>query len=218
MDGPLAINIAVFAGLLFSLVVHECAHGIVASWLGDNTARDLGRITLNPVPHIDPFWSILLPLMLFLSNRPMFGGAKPVPVNMMNLRNPIRDMMWVALAGPVSNFLLAIGFALLLNLTPLLAEWELTVAENFLRVFYGIVLVNLMLALFNLIPIPPLDGGRILAAFLPPRAAAYMYDYQVQSMGMLLVALLVFTGGTRILVPILSAAAKWLFHFTVFVG
>src|SRR6266850_2180078 len=112
-----AIWLLVFIGFIFSIVVHECAHAIVASWCGDDTARLLGRITLNPIPHIDPFMSVLLPLsMLYMSGwQYAFGGAKPVPVNYFRLRHPRRDMMWVALAGPVSNLILAVCFAISAN-------------------------------------------------------------------------------------------------------
>src|SRR5262245_36662250 len=107
-----AIGLLVFLGFIFSIVVHECAHAIVASWCGDDTARLLGRITLNPVPHIDPFMSVIVPLMLLVASRGQyaFGGAKPVPVNVLRLRHPRRDMMWVAIAGPISNLLLAVAF------------------------------------------------------------------------------------------------------------
>jgi Zn-dependent protease len=216
MDQTTAIGLAVFAGFIFCIVVHECAHALVAYWLGDDTARLLGRITLNPIPHIDPIMSIVLPGMLWLSGAPMFGGAKPVPVNMMNFRHPVRGMMWVALAGPVSNILLALGFGLLLNFFPPLLEWRELFARNYLEFMIKVIGINVLLACFNMIPIPPLDGSRILAAFMPGRVAAILYDYQTQVLGMMLVAVLVFSGGTDFLWPLVLKVTNWILSLTVF--
>jgi Zn-dependent protease len=168
MDLP-PIGIAVVLALLvLSLGIHEAAHGWVALLCGDTTARDLGRITLNPLPHIDPFMTVFLPLVMLLSSGGsfLFGGAKPVPVNYYNLRNPLRDMALVAIAGPASNFLLA-GFFFLC--------WKLMVAEFGIwapgtlgeSVLLNAVGFNLALAAFNLLPIPPLDGSRIMTWLLP---------------------------------------------------
>lgn len=161
--------------LLFSVVMHECAHGYVASRCGDDTARYAGRITLNPIPHIDPFGSILLPLLLILTKSPLYiAWAKPVPVNPRNFRNPRRDDIMVSLAGPAANFLLALFFTLLaiigqvaMRSFPFLPQvpHALIILSQ-----YGI-LINLLLAIFNLIPIPPLDGSHILRGLLPYRAA-----------------------------------------------
>ena len=167
--------------LLLGVILHEVAHGWVANKLGDPTARMLGRLTLNPISHIDPFGSILIPGILIISQAPfLFGYAKPVPVNFRNLRNPKKDMVWVALAGAVVNLLLALGFSifhrLLLAAEPLW-EWpllRLILQPLILMLRYGVV-INVALALFNLIPIPPLDGGRVMVGLLPLRAA-YQYS------------------------------------------
>jgi Zn-dependent protease len=158
----------VLALLVLSLGIHEAAHGWVALKCGDTTARDLGRITLNPVPHIDPIMTIALPLLFLYSThgQMMFGGAKPVPVNYYNLRNPLRDMALVALAGPLSNFLLAAFFFLCLKLT--VEEFHIWTNEMVgTKVLWGAVEFNLLLAAFNLLPIPPLDGSRVMTWLLP---------------------------------------------------
>lgn len=150
----------VFVILIFSAIVHEVMHGVVAEQLGDDTAREEGRITLNPIPHIDPFGSILLPLLLLFAGSPVIlGAAKPVPVNFHNMRNPKLGMALVSLAGPGANFMLAVLGAAVIKLG--LAN---AVAYPILLQF---VLINLVLGVFNLIPIPPLDGSKILASFLP---------------------------------------------------
>jgi Zn-dependent protease len=211
-----AIGLLVFIGFVFSIVVHECAHAIVASWCGDDTARLLGRITLNPMPHIDPFMSIVLPLsLLFFSGwKYAFGGAKPVPVNYYRLRRPRRDMMWVALAGPVSNVILAVCFALAANLLYFVVLWDVKLANALGEALTKIVATNMLLASFNLVPIPPLDGSRILAYFLPAdMAASYM---QIERFGLVIVMLLVFSG---VLGPVLlpaTIATNWLLHHFIF--
>jgi len=162
--------------LVICLGIHEAAHGWVALKCGDPTARDLGRITLNPIPHIDLFMTILLPVMLYIGSggRMMFGGAKPVPVNFHRLRRPWRDMSLVALAGPGSNFLLALFFLaawkffVLTGLYNGAAELQLDRTQDFLpRVLGNAVGFNVLLAVFNMVPIPPLDGSRIMAWLLP---------------------------------------------------
>lgn len=164
---PIGIAL-VLALLVLSLGIHEAAHGWVALKCGDTTARDMGRITLNPVPHIDPFMTIFLPLMLLFASggKFIFGGARPVPVNFYNLRNPLRDMALVAIAGPASNFLLAVFFHLSRKL--MVVEFGIwapkTVGDLVLE---RAVWVNLALAAFNLLPIPPLDGSRIMTWLLP---------------------------------------------------
>ncbi|MEQ8818040.1 MAG: site-2 protease family protein [Thalassobaculum sp.] len=155
--------------VILAITLHEAAHGWAASRLGDPTARLMGRVTLNPLAHIDPFGTLVLPALLLIIKAPfLFGYAKPVPVNFSRLNNPRRDMALVALAGPASNVLLAAIAALLFHLVDLVpdgaVEW---VTENLRNLF----LLNLVLAVFNMLPIPPLDGGRILVAVLPDRLA-----------------------------------------------
>jgi Zn-dependent protease len=157
--------------LIYSAILHEIAHGFVAQRLGDPTARLVGRLTLNPIPHIDPIMSILLPLILLLSGSPViFGAAKPVPVDPFNLRDGRKDMALVSLAGPATNFLIAAIAALLIKL---LAFVNLGGLEFFVIWFLTIVVrINLLLGIFNLIPIPPLDGSKIFSLILSERQAA----------------------------------------------
>jgi len=149
--------------LIFSAILHEIAHGLVAEKLGDPTARLLGRITLNPRSHIDPFMSLLLPLILILGGSPVIiGGAKPVPVDPFNLREPKKDMALVSLAGPLTNFLIAFIVAFVFNfISPFITD------PLILRIIYTIVQLNLLLGIFNLLPVPPLDGSKVFALFLP---------------------------------------------------
>ena len=156
--------------VLFAITVHEAAHGYVARHFGDDTADKLGRITLNPLKHIDPVGTILIPLMLLFATKGafLFGYAKPVPVRFGQLRNPKRDMVWVALAGPVSNLLQAFGWGVLLILLHGMGVQDLF----FLKMCQGGVLVNVVMFVLNLFPLPPLDGGRVLVGLLPNRQAA----------------------------------------------
>lgn len=152
--------------LIMSVVVHEVSHGFAANYLGDPTARLSGRLTLNPLPHIDPIGSVLVPLLLFFTNAGvMFGWARPVPVNPYNLRGKYSEAL-VAAAGPFSNIALAVFFGLLIRLGGALPD-------SFLHMATLAVIINIVLAIFNLVPIPPLDGSKILFAFLP---------YHLQSM------------------------------------
>ena len=180
--------------LLFSIIIHEIAHGYVALLNGDPTARMLGRITLNPIPHIDLVGSIVLPLLLLISNSGfLIGWAKPVPVNPLNFRNYRWGEFAVSAAGPVSNLALAAIFSLLLRLG--LENPGLTQLA-----YYG-VSINIILALFNLIPIPPLDGSHILALVLP-RELARLYSY-LQPVGIVIILILMVTGTLwKILLPL----------------
>jgi Zn-dependent protease len=190
--------------LIVSLGIHEAAHGWVALKCGDTTARDLGRITLNPIPHIDLFMTILLPAMLFIGSggRVLFGGAKPVPVSFHRLRHPWRDMSLVALAGPMSNLLLAIFFMIALKFflhTGLYNGASRVGArlDDFLpRVLWSTMATNVLLAVFNLVPIPPLDGSRVMAWLLPDALRpAYV---RLEGVGMVVIfALLYLSDGFR---------------------
>ncbi|MEF9965902.1 MAG: site-2 protease family protein [Comamonas sp.] len=170
MNPDLIQNILIFAlPVLFAITVHEAAHGYVARHYGDNTAYMLGRITLNPFKHIDPIGTIVMPLVLYFatSGAFVFGYAKPVPVNFGNLRNPKRDMIWVALAGPLTNFAQAIIWALLLGLLAVTGVHE----PFFIKMCYAGISVNLVMWALNLFPLPPLDGGRVLVGLLPYKPA-----------------------------------------------
>jgi Zn-dependent protease len=167
--------------VLLAVTLHEAAHGWVAWKLGDDTAQRLGRVTFNPLRHIDPFGTVLLPaLLLFMSGgKFMFGFAKPVPVNFMRLRQPRRDMIWVAAAGPGANILIALACAVLLHLTPALpADFGQWVQLNLSNAIW----INALLAVFNMLPMPPLDGGRVAVGLLPrslARPLARMEGYGI---------------------------------------
>lgn len=183
--------------IIFAITLHEAAHGFVASWLGDDTALRMGRVTLNPVKHIDPIGTIVLPLILLLGSRGMFmfGYAKPVPVRFDRLNHPRRDMVYVALAGPLTNILLAIISALLLYTTPYLPgfmqKWTVY------SLLYSIDF-NIIIALFNMIPLPPLDGGRVAVGILPDALAIPLA--RSERYGMLILLALLFV------LPILGQA------------
>lgn len=155
--------------VVLAVTMHEAAHGWTAARLGDTTARDMGRVTLNPLPHIDPFGTVILPLLCIIS--PMafvFGYARPVPVNVARLGAPRRDMMLVAVAGPAANVLLCVVSALLLGLVPLVPDVMAVWMANTLQCS---IILNAVLAVFNMLPVPPLDGGRIVTGLLPPALA-----------------------------------------------
>jgi Zn-dependent protease len=171
--------------LLFSVIVHEVAHGWVALRLGDPTAWREGRLTLDPRPHIDPIMSLLVPAMCLLSGAPVFGGAKPVPVNPWNFRHPSRGMALVAAAGPASNLLLAFIGALAFKL--LLGRGLLVPGLD--QVLGGLFQINLVLAAFNLLPVPPLDGSRVVAHFLPRNLAEPFR--QLDRYGMILIMVVI---------------------------
>lgn len=183
------------AALIIGIVIHESAHALAAYLLGDRTARSRGRISLNPLNHIDPFGTVLLPLIMLVAGGPIFAFAKPVPVYLGNLKNPKRDEVAVALAGPVSNVLLAGAGAVLLRLV--VSNGDAVIGfmgenvlylTNFLTTFMS---VNLSLAFFNLIPLPPLDGSSVLVLFLRGRALQTYYRIQQYAMPILLIVLYV---------------------------
>ena len=190
-------KIAVWAiPVLIAVVFHEVTHGWVANRLGDPTAKNLGRLTLNPIKHIDLFGTILFPALLILAHSPfVFGYAKPVPVNFHNLRNPKRDMVWVALAGPVMNLILALGFVLI---------WRLFLPQSragfggsvfltpLVLMAQGGLLINISLAVFNMFPLPPLDGGRVLVGLLPEPWSSKVAG--IERFGMLALIGLLYTG------------------------
>ena len=188
--------------VLFAITVHEAAHGYAARYFGDNTAHMLGRITLNPLKHIDPVGTILMPLMLYFatSGAFLFGYAKPVPVQFGNLRNPKRDMIWVALAGPASNFIQAIFWAVVLVVLVTQGVQE----RFFVEMARAGILVNLVMWAFNLFPLPPLDGGRILVGLLPWKLANQVA--RIEPFGFFIVLALVVMGivGTIWLRPLMT--------------
>ncbi len=181
--------------VLSAIVFHEYAHGYVAFRLGDPTARAQGRLTFNPLAHIDPFGTVLVPIILVLLGMPVFGWAKPVPVSPMYFRNPYQGMFYVALAGPLTNVGLAVamtitGRSLLAFFPGVHGPWLFHAFFYLLGIF---VLINLLLALFNMIPIPPLDGSRILAYLLPPEGRRFLAIFE--QYGFLIVGALILFGG-----------------------
>ena len=191
MDSTLATIVLWAVPVVFAITLHEAAHGYVARIFGDQTAWMLGRVTLNPIKHIDPVGTIAVPAALLLmamvahSTPFIFGWAKPVPVNFNNLRHPKRDMIWVAAAGPGSNFVQALLWAILLVVAGVTSEGLLRMAQ------IGVG-VNLLLMALNLLPIPPLDGGRILAGLLPGRASYALS--RLEPYGLFIILLLLATG------------------------
>jgi Zn-dependent protease len=182
--------------IIFAITVHEVAHGWVAFKLGDNTAKSLGRLTLNPIPHIDILGTIVIPIILYLTTPFIFGFAKPVPINYRNLRNAKKDVIYVALAGPASNIIMAFLWAFVLYIS-LLNEWLLMGKMASIGIFF-----NLLLAIFNMIPIPPLDGSVIIRTFLP-RNLLEKYD-RMEIYGIFIVFALLFMGlFTYVVLPLL---------------
>jgi Zn-dependent protease len=183
-------NILIYAlPVLLAITVHEAAHGYAAKHFGDNTAYMMGRVTLNPIKHIDPIGTILMPLLLIFAGSPfLFGYAKPVPVRFGNLNHPKRDMVWVALAGPASNLIMALVWGVLFYVLQGAGVTE----PFFLKMAQGGILVNAVMFAFNLFPLPPLDGGRILVGLLPYKQAELVS--RVEPWGFFIVMGLVITG------------------------
>jgi len=201
------INILIaYIVLLFAITIHEAAHGWAAMKFGDATAYHMGRVTINPIPHIDPIGTVLFPLMMMFTGIPLFGWAKPVPVNPINLRNPRRDNLWISAAGPLSNFAAATGFFILIRILKAVNPQAFYTAPGLqggfqlsqglvMILFYGI-LINTFLAIFNLIPIPPLDGSGVLMGLLSDEAAE-KYD-KIRPYGFIILIGLLVLGFFRI--------------------
>ncbi len=195
--------------LLFAITLHEVAHGWVANKFGDKTALMMGRITLNPIKHIDLIGTIIVPLVLLALGGFIFGWAKPVPVTQRNLRHPRRDMAIVALAGPVANLIMAVFWALIMRLGYFIHVEGLSVGRPIIWMGQAGVFINLMLMILNLIPLPPLDGGRVVSNILPPKVA-YHYD-RIEPFGFMILLILLVTGILGgVLGPLIFGSARWL--------
>ncbi len=194
---------------LFALSFHECAHALVARKKGDNTAYMLGRLTLNPTAHIDIVGTIVMPTLAILLNWPLLGWAKPVPVNSRNLQDVKNDMFWIALAGPLSNvFLALVGSVMMYTILPM----NLSFATPIFVMLKYFIIINLFLAIFNLIPVHPLDGGKILGRFLPYRVNMFLEQNQFATQ--MLLFLLVITKG----LTILTVPVNWASGFLIPIG
>ena len=222
----IAIIVFEFLVLIFSAVLHEVAHGYEAERLGDDTARRAGRLTLNPLKHLDPFLSFLMPLVLFLTTGFFFAGAKPVPYNPNNLKDPRTGAVKVALAGPITNLLIALVFGSLSIILPIAGATKDAIfnaiasgssltftapLDGMFFFFLIIVYINVLLGIFNLVPIPPLDGSKLLFLILPPTPATYKFMYFMERWGLILVLIFVFFG-FQFIFPIIN------FFFALFTG
>jgi Zn-dependent protease len=229
MDASTAHKIQMIAvvalPIILAITFHEAAHGYVADLKGDPTARLMGRLTLNPLAHIDPWGTILLPALLFLFTGFVFGYAKPVPVNFMNLRRPKADMVWVAAAGPLMNLVLAIGFGALLKVLSAVAgpasgvgfpgaatgpDGAFEVLQPISQMLVYGVLINVWLMVFNLLPIPPLDGGRVLVGLLPHPASDRVAA--LEPFGFFILLALLFLDPTHMIQRVLSGISTVLIY------
>lgn len=210
MELSLVQKIVIYAiPIIFAITVHEASHGYVAKYFGDMTAQNEGRITLNPLKHIDPFGTILLPALTIVLGGILFGWAKPVPVNFAQLRNPKKDMLWVAAAGPASNLVMAILWALVMKFSSMAPDAFVT--PLILMAKAGIT-INVVLMILNLLPLPPLDGGRIAVSLLPERLASPFS--KLENYGFVILIVLLFTGVLgKILEPFMNAAYRIIFSF-----
>jgi Zn-dependent protease len=206
MDPDIIQKIAVFAiPAIFAITLHEAAHAFAARYFGDNTAYMLGRMTLNPIKHIDPIWTIVVPLATLLLSGFIFGAAKPVPVNFGALRNPKRDSIWVAAAGPLANLLMILIWAIVAKVA--LSMPQSAPVQYLSYVGQAGILVNALLMIFNLFPLLPLDGGRIVAGLLPNNLA-YQYS-KIEPYGMfILIGLMITPFFSRFLFPVVDASIK----------
>lgn len=203
--------VIILAIVVFSVILHELSHGIVAYWLGDRTAKDAGRLTFNPIKHIDPYMSILVPVILYILGAPVFGGAKPVPVNYRNLKWREWGMALVALAGPFTNFLLAFIFFLVGHFTGLAYGAG---GELWQFIFTEIIYINLGFMIFNLIPIPPLDGSRVLYAIAPDDFRNVLAG--IERYGIIIVYLLIFFFG-EVFSHLMINGMNGILHFFYFI-
>ena len=197
--------IAAFAlPVLFAITVHEVAHGWVAKHLGDPTAQMMGRLTLNPIKHIDPIGTVILPVAMLLLTGFMFGWAKPVPITWENLKRPKRDVGLVAVAGPTANLIMALFWALVIKIGILLPATASSVALPMVYMGFAGIFINGILMILNLIPLPPLDGGRIMSSLLPG-PLSYKFS-RLEPFGLLILVVLLFTGilGTIMLPPLIA--------------
>ena len=208
------IKLFPFVALIYSIIIHEYAHGWMADRLGDPTAKHSGRLTLNPMPHIDLMGSIFLPLLLIISNSGfIIGWAKPVPFNPYNLRDQKYGPLKIALAGPAANLIIALFFGVFLKLFPAISESLNLPVENliiFIQLIKFIIQLNLLLMIFNLLPIPPLDGSKVLLTFLPDRYKEAFYNFE--RFGIIILFLSIFFLFNYIISPILN------FLFRLIVG
>jgi Zn-dependent protease len=208
--------VILFGCLVVAIILHEISHGVVALWCGDDTAKRAGRLTLNPVPHVDPFGSIILPAMGALSGLPILGYAKPVPVNPARMRHPRRDMVLVSLAGPTTNLLLMAGAAIVARALVhsgghVGGALDVDTPDLLVEIVFFFAVVNLLLGIFNLLPIPPLDGSALVERLLPQQWLPAWHRFRPY--GILVLLLLVFTTG--IVGKVVTPFYDLLYHFVV---
>jgi len=213
---PLGDAVILFASLVVAVILHEISHGVVALWCGDDTAKRAGRLTLNPIPHVDPFGSIILPAMGALTGLPILGFAKPVPVNPARMRHPRRDMVFVGLAGPTTNLLLmaiaALAARALVESGQVLTDSiDGDTGDLAVRIVFFFAVVNLLLGLFNLLPIPPLDGSALVERLLPHDWLPTWYRFRPYGI-LVLLGLIFFTG---VVTAIVSPFYDLLYDFVV---
>jgi Zn-dependent protease len=215
VNGGFEQAVIFFTCLIVAVILHEISHGVVASWFGDDTAKRAGRLTLNPIPHIDPVGSIVMPAMGALTGFPVLAWAKPVPVNPNRMRNPRRNMLFVSLAGPITNFLLmavsALAARALYDPSTLPFNATFTDLPLGVRIVFSFAVVNLFLGLFNLLPIPPLDGSALIERVLPEKWLPNWYQFRPY--GFLVLFVLVFTTGfaAKILDPFYNQLFRFVF-------